>query len=105
VDSRPSIDDCFDRLRQAGWRLDEKASGGGWQVRGTHDGITIQAEGVTRSTAWQQAWEQAQARDRRRPPVAPPPLWATLLFYAILTLLLFGVPYLLVFAWIDLFRH
>src|SRR5687768_7739046 len=57
----PTVDELFEDLRRAGWRMAENAVADGWRVSGTAGGITLRADGLSREEAWKRAWEQAQA--------------------------------------------
>ena len=51
----PSVDECRDRLRRAGWSLGETCSGALWQVDGSTGENAILATGATQAQAWWRA--------------------------------------------------
>jgi hypothetical protein len=55
------VDECFDRLRRAGWTVGETASATLWIVTGTNGENRIRAEGQTQAEAWRLACQQAHA--------------------------------------------
>jgi hypothetical protein len=90
-----SVDDLFDELRRAGWRMNENADDAGWQVSGTRQGVTLRSEGVSQEEAWRLAWQQAQALagppttgdpEGPRPRSWSPSTWEAVGIIAVLTL-------------------
>jgi hypothetical protein len=58
---RPTVDECHDRLRRAGWSVGETGSANRWQVSSSHGENVIFAEGLTQVEAWWKACQQARA--------------------------------------------
>jgi hypothetical protein len=65
TDDWSPVDECCDRLRQAGWSVSDvlvkTAQGPAWVVVGSHGLRYVRAIGETQTEAWLQAWEQAEA--------------------------------------------
>ena len=63
TDEWSPVDECCERLRQAGWSvsdvLADTAHGPAWIVTGTDGSSSLRAIGQTQSEAWLHAWEQA----------------------------------------------
>jgi hypothetical protein len=56
-----SVDECYDRLRRAGWSVGETVSATLWIVTGTNGENRVHAEWPTQSEARWRACEQAEA--------------------------------------------
>jgi hypothetical protein len=67
----PSVDECHDRLRRAGWSVGEAAFGSCWLVSGTNGENRIHATAATQAEAWWRACEQARAVGMLAPPPRP----------------------------------
>ena len=65
TDEWSPVDECCERLRQAGWSVSDvlvkTADGPAWVVTGTHGLRFVRAIGETQTEAWLQALEQAEA--------------------------------------------
>jgi hypothetical protein len=48
----PTVDECRDRLRRAGWSLGEDRCGATWQVDGRNGENALLATGATQAQAW-----------------------------------------------------
>ena len=48
----PTIDDCLDRLKRAGWGVGHAAFGATWQVDGTNGENALLARGATLEEAY-----------------------------------------------------
>jgi hypothetical protein len=57
----PTIDDCLDRLKRAGWGVGHAAFGATWQVDGTNGENALLARGATLEEAYRLACVQARA--------------------------------------------
>ena len=57
----PSIDESFDRLRRAGWSVGDIVAGSGWPVCGSNGENLLEARGRTQTVAGWRACEQARA--------------------------------------------
>jgi hypothetical protein len=57
----PTVDECLDRLRRAGWSIGETGSATRWIVTGHNGENAIKAKGATQAEAWWRACEQARA--------------------------------------------
>ena len=57
----PSIDESFDRLRRAGWSVGDVADGSGWPVCGSNGENLLEARGRTQTVAGWRACEPARA--------------------------------------------
>jgi hypothetical protein len=61
----PSPDECFARLRRAGWSVGEASflgpGGEVWRVSGRNGENLLRAEGATQAQAWWRAIQQAEA--------------------------------------------
>jgi hypothetical protein len=66
--SYPSVDECLDRLRRAGWSVGETGGATRWIVSGHNGENAIKTEGRTQSEAWWRACEQARAVGMLAPP-------------------------------------
>jgi hypothetical protein len=61
VNTFPSIDESFDRLRRAGWSVGDVADGSGWRVCGSNGENLLEARGRTQTVAGWRACEPARA--------------------------------------------
>ena len=62
TEDQPTVDDCHDRLRRAGWSVGDCATAGGtWLVTGSNGENLIRAVGHTQAEAWRGAAEQARS--------------------------------------------
>jgi hypothetical protein len=65
TDDWSPVDECCERLRQAGWTMSDAlvdtAHGRAWIVTGTDGSSTLRAIGQTQTEAWLHAWELAEA--------------------------------------------
>ena len=57
----PTIDDCLDRLKRAGWGVGHAAFGATWQVDGTNGETVLLASAATLEEAYRLACVQARA--------------------------------------------
>jgi hypothetical protein len=64
----PTVDECLDRLRRAGWSVGETGSANRWHVSGANGENVIFAEGRTQTEVWWRACEQARAVGMLAPP-------------------------------------
>ncbi len=59
------VDECCERLQQAGWFVSDvlvaTPDGPAWIVTGTDGAVRLRAIGQTQVEAWLRAWEQAEA--------------------------------------------
>jgi hypothetical protein len=64
TDEWSPVDECYERLRQAGWLVSdvlvETAEGPAWIVTGTDGANLLRAIGQTQTEAWLQALDQAE---------------------------------------------
>jgi hypothetical protein len=61
VSNSPSVDECFARLRRAGWSAGDIATGSRWLVIGSNGENLIQAKAPSQAEAWWRVCEQARA--------------------------------------------
>jgi hypothetical protein len=63
----PDSDDCFARLKVAGWSVGEVGTASGWFVEGFNGENLLRAEAPTLSEAYRRACDQAGACGMLRP--------------------------------------